>query len=69
MNYDYDPELPNCCQSADMEMAALEEEANRRSRLRAKGICDHGWVSPNGDGRVKCNHCGAVIDDPFPACS
>lgn len=36
MSFGYDPELPAGFQEADLEMAELEREGNRRHRLRVQ---------------------------------
>ena len=56
----YDPEAPQGYQDADIEMASAYAEGARLDRLRAQGICAHGWV--NGRGPVRCleDGCGAT---------
>lgn len=42
MRHDFD--LPGGFQDADLEAAALNEAANRETRLKRRGICAHGWL-------------------------
>lgn len=48
MTFGYDEEA--VFQDADIEMAELIYEANRRARLEAQGICTHQGVEGRGDG-------------------
>ena len=46
---------------ADIEMAALQDTADREDYLKAKGICAHGWVQNYPDGKCECKDCGKVF--------
>lgn len=51
-------------QDADIEMADLQEAANREARLKRKGICTHGHLQgPPGKPKVTCLNCGKVFAD------
>jgi len=56
MNWDF--ELPNGLQDADLESAELNRQASREARLKRKGICTHGWLSAPAGKPCKCNDCG-----------
>jgi len=43
---------------ADIEMADLQDIADREDRLRAKGICCHGSLHTFDDGTCECCDCG-----------
>ena len=63
----FDPDLPSGTQDADLEMAELQALANREARLRARGLCTHGWLQgppgpPNHPTQVvTCLDCGQVF--------
>src|SRR5262245_18390491 len=62
MTEDYDDPAP--IRDADIEMAELQEVADRSARLRKRGICTHGWLQgPPGPPSAPrtdciCHHCG-----------
>jgi hypothetical protein len=58
----YDEGLPRGFQDADFEASSLHEIANQDARLRARGICTHGWRKDHsGNGtRVECLNCGKI---------
>lgn len=59
--YSHDPELPAGLQDSDLEMASLTAQANRESRLAARGLCCHGWYkAPFGQPAV-CLDCGKTF--------
>ena len=57
----YDPELPAGFQDGDFEQAELETLAKRSSRLKKRGLCDHGWVQGNVDKTATCLHCNKTF--------
>jgi hypothetical protein len=56
MYFDED-NFPN---EVDIEMAYLERQGRKASRLAKQGICVHSWLGPVSPGSVeyKCFHCG-----------
>lgn len=64
-------DTPTGLTDADQEMAALEAAGRRDARLRARGVCSHGWIqgAPGNDpglfdrSPVRCLHdgCGATF--------
>jgi hypothetical protein len=59
---DYDPELPDGLQSADLEMSDLERTGRKMSELKKRGICFHNWtIQPPGQEKVTCNDCGKIF--------
>ena len=49
---------------ANIEMAALQDTANRSDALASRGICTHGWIQHDfiGSGAT-CKDCGKVFAD------
>ena len=46
---------------ADIEMAALQDTADREDWLKSNGICAHGWVQNHKDGTCACLDCGKTF--------